>query len=314
MSPFVSDPALVGAGGRAVGVEMGAVYELVSLATGARAVINDPGDADFVGYLTEPPSGLERGGVRENAELIAEGDGGVHGAFYRDRLPFTLQGIINPNVEGVSAALAHDRLLRATRALRTDSVLRWVPSTISEGVEILFREQLPTRITGRRPKSFLVAGVAEDPLIYSRTLRSLLIDPGGQAQAGGFSSELTSPITSGAAIVGQGFAHNDGSGDVWPIIRILGPVANPVVTNATLGLALAFAFTLGAGEELHVETNPRRRRILYGLTGGNLVGRYSALNFPASTWWPLVPEANDIRLSSSTLGHQVILDWRDGWG
>jgi hypothetical protein len=298
---------------RPLGVEQGAVYEIIA-ANGSRAVLNDAASPDFVGYLKSPPTGLERGGVRENAEVLPEADGGVHGAFYRDRLPFTLNGLIDTSVDGPNSA-AQDRLLRATNALRADALLRWVPSTIVEGVQVAFREQQPTRISDRRPKTFLVAGVAEDPFVYSQTLKSTIIDPGAVG-AGGFSSPLTSPLTSTAPTAGQASVLNDGSAETWPLLTIRGPCVNAIVTNFTLGLSIAFTFTLAAGEYLQVDTNPRRRTVKFGTSPATLSSRYNALDFANSRWWPLISGVNDVRISfaSFSAGAQVQLDYRDAWG
>lgn len=79
----------------AIGLEQGAVYALTG-PDGTRVVLNDRTDADFIGWLTSPPAGLDSPEVRESADLLVEADGGVHGAFYFGRRPFTLEGIIDP--------------------------------------------------------------------------------------------------------------------------------------------------------------------------------------------------------------------------
>lgn len=86
----------------AVGVEQGAIYELVG-PDGTRAVFNNRDDVDFVGWLTAPPSGLDSPEVRESADLLVEADGGIHGAFYFGRRPFTLEGIIDPTPDADAA-------------------------------------------------------------------------------------------------------------------------------------------------------------------------------------------------------------------
>src|SRR4051794_1807505 len=125
---------------RALGVEFGAVYAITG-PDGTRAVFNDPLSPDFAGYLTGDGAvtGLERAGVRESADSLAEADGGVHGNFYRDRLAFTLAGIVA--VDDAASPQAQDRILRSTNAMRQDAVLEWWPTTIDEGVQVLFREQ-----------------------------------------------------------------------------------------------------------------------------------------------------------------------------
>lgn len=296
---------------RALGLEVGAIYTVVG-PRGDRAVFNDPTSPDFAGFLSgdDGVTGLEGGAIRENADQLPAADGGVHGAFYSDRLTFTLKGIVDARADGPSAE-AQSRILRATNALRGDAVVEWVPSTIAEGVRVAFRAQQRTRITGRRPKTFLIAGVAEDPLIYSRTLRAQTLDPAATG-GGGLSSPMTSPLTSTASVAGQALFLNDGTADTWPVLRVYGPATDPVITNATTGGVLAFTYTLGAGEFLEVRTNPRRRRILLNGT----TSRWSARNFAGSTaWWPLVPGSNDLRIGFATYsaGARLDVEWRDAW-
>lgn len=78
-----------------VGLEQGARYVLTG-PDGTRAVLNDRSDPDFVGFLTAPPSGFDSPDVRESADVVVEGDGGVHGRFYFGRRPWTLAGLIDP--------------------------------------------------------------------------------------------------------------------------------------------------------------------------------------------------------------------------
>lgn len=84
----------------AIGVEQGAKYELIG-PDGTRAVFNDPGDIDHVGFLTAVPSGLDSPEVRESADVLVEADGGVHGDFWFGRRPFTLEGLIDPTPAAV---------------------------------------------------------------------------------------------------------------------------------------------------------------------------------------------------------------------
>jgi hypothetical protein len=299
-----------------VGVEVGVPYVIVG-PDGTRAVLQDTADPDFVGFLDadDGVTGLERAGVRESADLLPEADGGVHGAFLYDRLTFTLKGIIPPDSPGAAVdgwGGRQDKLLRATDAMVADSALLWTP-TSGVPLRALFRQQQPTRITGRRPKAFLVAGALERNTVEAAdpTLVSIVPDPVAAA-AGGFASRLRSPLTSapdptiGASIV------NRGRSTAWPLITFVGPCTNPGLVNATTGKALMFTYALADGETLVVDTNPSRRSVLLGGT----TNRYGALNFVGSTWWGLVPGPNDVRASLATFstGARVDVLYRDAWG
>lgn len=297
--------------GTPLGVEFGAHYAIVG-PDGTRASFNQREDPDHVGYLIgeDAVTGLERAAVRENAEPLAEGDGGIHGAFLRDRLAFTLKGIIEPGLSGDPAnTVAQDRLMRATNALRRDATLAWQP-TLAPAMLVRFREQQPTRIAGRRPKTFLVAGVCEDPTIYGLVPRIRVVEPGAAGE-GGMASPIVSPLASGAAVAGQADLENVGRAPAWPVVTVEGPCTNPVIRNHTHGLELALVYTLAAGERLVIDTNPRRRTIL--LQGQ--ADRYSALDFVRSRWWAVESGVNDVRVSFAAFsaGCTVTFEWRDAW-
>lgn len=279
-----------------LGVEQGAVYTFIG-PDGTRAVINNPYDRDFVGYLSEPPSGLERAGVRESADLIPEGDGGIHGTFRYDRLPFTLTGVLPPSLDAGAVTTAswlgrQAKLLRATDAMAADGRLLWTPSE-APPVFVTFRQQQPTRITGRRPKTFFVGAVSEDPLIYSQALNV------GQALVTG----------SGATALS---VTNAGTKTTWPVITLTGPITNPVIANTTTGQSITLAYDLTAGHTLTIDTNPRRRRIILDAA----TNAYSAYTFAVSSWWGLAPGVNALTItpSASASPAQIAVQWRDAWG
>lgn len=280
-----------------VGVEQGAVYTIVG-PDGVRAVINDPTDRDFIGYLTQPPSGLERAGVRENADSIPEADGGIHGAFRYDRLAFTLQGIIAPDATATAGetgwtsaqvnAVHIAKLMRATNAMRADSVLSWKPSQAPR-VAVSFRQQQPTRVADRRPKSFIVAGVCEDPLVYTEQVST--------AQVVG---------------VGNVDAQNIGSADVWPTFTIYGPVTNPTITDITNGGSIVLNGSIAADHYWVIDTNPRRRSI----RDNDILNVYAAFTFASSTWLDLPAlTTTTFALGGSATGAttQLVVQWRSAW-
>lgn len=297
-----------------IGVEQGITYTIIG-PDGTRAVINDANDRDWVGTLSSPPTGLERAGIRENAATLPEADGGVHpGPFLYDRLSFTLTGILQPtNSIGINTSswlTRQAKLLRATNAMRADARLLWTPSE-AVPVFINFRQQQPTRITGARPKAFLVQGVAEDPFVYSQELHNAQATLSALT-GGGLPSPLTSPLTSSASIAGQAIVTNVGSITSWPTLTVYGPITNPSITNFTTGKTIVFAGSLSANDHLSIDTNPRRRSAMLN----DAVNFYGNYNFGLSQWWGLEPGANDLRLGATaySAGASLVVQWRDAWG
>lgn len=145
---------------------------------GTIAVFNDRADPNFVGYLTEPPTGLDGPPIRERAYDLVDSDGGRHGEFLASRRPVAFQGLILPSGVQATDEDRQNRLLAATWALGPghqnannlgDTVISWTES-LRGAVQLFARTQQPTRITGRRPKIATVSMVSADHRIVSQTL------------------------------------------------------------------------------------------------------------------------------------------------
>lgn len=277
-----------------VGVEQGAKYALTG-PDGTRVVVNDPSDPDFIGWLTEPPSGLDSPEVRESAEDIVEGDGGVHGAFYMGRRPWSLTGIVDvlPRLPGEAAKTSAEivnrritRLQRATRALRADAVLAWSPKG-GVPVQLVGRRQQPLRITDRYPKKFLVAMVSAERRILSGIVK-------------------TASAAGAAAIT----ARNDGNTNASPVLTLLGAWVNAIVTNGATGEALRLTgnggLTTVAGDTTVIDVAAKTVTV-------NGVNRYDRLAFPSSSWWELLPADNVLTPAGAGAGATWRVDWRDAW-
>lgn len=296
-----------------IGVEHGLTY-VITGPDGTRAVLNDPTDPDFVGYITPRDgggiTGLEGAGVREVSDLLPEADGGVHGAFLQDRLSFTIGGSVLPDATvGGSWVQRQAKLLLATKALTADATLAWTPSE-APPVQVSFRSAQPTRVTGARPKKFLVAGVCERSVVVSQALNVAALSPSG-AVGGGFSSPATSPLGSSATAVGALVVTNAGTGKAWPELTIIGPCANPSIIHQASGLGIFLNYTLTAGESLVIDTDPRKRTVKLGGTAN----RYSAVD-SRTVFWPLLSGANTLQLGFSSYSAPASLEvrWRDTWG
>jgi hypothetical protein len=149
---------------------------------GTYAVLNDPTDPNFVGYLTEPPAGIDGPPIRENAASRVDASGGVHGPFLFDRRPVSLTGIIMPSGVQATDEARQNKLLTATKAMDRDGLLFWTES-VRGNVVLGVRTQQPTKIAGTRPKTFTVSMVSADHRIVGLSGKSATI-PASYAAGG----------------------------------------------------------------------------------------------------------------------------------
>lgn len=183
---------------------LGAPYTIVG-PDGTIARINQPETAEFVGYLNEPPSGLDGAPIRERATSRTDGSGGAHGPFLQDRRPFSLSGFIYPSGD-LADEQRQNRLLAATLALDADGELQWTEADRGD-VRVPFRTQQPTKLTGRRPKQFTFSAVSADWRITSQVghspasgtgaVRDFQVDNNGNGPA----DWLFQLVTTGSAVV-----------------------------------------------------------------------------------------------------------------
>lgn len=286
--------------------EHGIVYTFVG-ADGTRAVVNDPTDADFVGYLDSESgvTGLEGADVREEADVLTEEDGGIHGDFFLGRRAVVFQGFLYPDGDVAVWVARENKLKRATKALRADGTCTFKPSG---GIErrFRFRRQQRPVFTQRRPKMFQVALVSESAVLESTIENSQVISAGGASGLVGLSSPLVSPLTSVQGQTGQASIVNLGDEYAAPRYRIDGPITNPTIRNGTTGEELRLLYTLAAGEWLDIDV--RLKTVLLG----GAADRYRAVQFPGSKWWKLAPGSNDVRLLATSYSTPAALTvyWR----
>lgn len=304
--------------------QMGIPYALTG-PDGTRVVFNDRSDPDFVGFLDgeNGVTGLDGAEVRESAEELVEGDGGVHGDFYLGRRPITLQGILDPEPDPTAVNGRESRLKRAARALRSDSILRWQQSGRVE-TQLALRLQSRISITARRPKQFQIGMVSAEWRIVGSALQSANINLSG---GGGGGSGLTFPMfvipapPPGGSIgfqfdfdfgndplggIAQAYVENQGDAPAGPSFRIDGPVVNPQILNVTTGERIALDYSLGAGDYLLVDAATRTIKL------NGTASRYAAFNYVQSRWWELQPGLNDLRIlaASYSAPAAVTVYWR----
>jgi hypothetical protein len=296
---------------------VGIPYELIG-PDGTRVVFGNCDEArldpDYIGTL-DPENGiqglLDAAGVRESTSDLVERDGATHGSFWLSRRSGTITGLLRPDVYDMSIiAVAESRLKRATRALRSDLVLRWTPPNDSSPRQIRCRRQDGPKVTQHRPKAWQVTLVSTDIYALSSNEQSLAITAGAPAGEIGIPDPIADPITSPLGVTGQQLVINDGDAPTWPRFRIHGPIVNPtIVCQSATARQIVLDYTLDAGE--YLDLYPERGVILAQGTGD----RYSALDFAQSSWWQLLPGANDIRLLASSFSNPAALTvfWHHAW-
>lgn len=147
---------------------------------------------------------------------------------------------------------------------------------------------------------------ASDPRLYAFT-ESTETDTLPTTE-GGMEFNETPPITFGAVSTGGLFTcTNAGTFETWPVIKLTGPVTDPVVYNTTSGEHLAFDITVASGDYLLIDSGART--VLLNGTAS----RYSTLEV-GSNWWPLAAGDNEIRYeAATTTSSNITLTWRSAW-
>lgn len=283
---------------------------------GTRAVVGNSleakNDNDFVGFL-DPESGitglLDGADVRESVTDIPEADGVSVGPSFLGRRTGTVNVIFDPNGTLEEASAAEAKFKRATFALRADCVLRWTPVGQSTERQLRLRRQTRADVRGRWPKTCQVGLASADSFVSSSSVATISLTPdlvGGEV---GITDPITDPIRSARDVAGQEFVVNQGDAPAWPWFRIVGPITNPVLLNATTGERVTFSVSLA--QDAYLDVFPKTGRILLNGTAD----RWAALDFAASVWWQLQAGTNDIRLLASSYsgGATVVINWRHSW-
>lgn len=104
---------------------------------------------------------------------------------------------------------------------------------------------------------------------------------------------------------------NAGNASTWPIIRIDGPVVNPVVVNATMGRQLSFNLTVLDGQRLTIDP---KRRVAYITPGDTIVtGKLVGTSVPIRAF--VLGRGNNQATFTATSGGSIdaVALYRDAW-
>jgi hypothetical protein len=105
---------------------------------------------------------------------------------------------------------------------------------------------------------------------------------------------------------GEATVSNVGNGNVFPTLRIYGPVTNPHIKHAGLNIDLGLAYTIPSGS--YVDIDMKEETILLNGTG-------SLLSTMSGNFWYLVPGNNSITFSADTYdaAAYTLITYRNGY-
>jgi hypothetical protein len=167
---------------------------------------------------------------------------------------------------------------------------------------------------------FTASWKCADPIAYSLTTSEVDIIPASADSDDGRSYPLTYPRTYPASYGGngKGLVTTNGNYSAWPVLKMFGPVVDPVVTwldpvsDEPLGIQVVFAgISIADGDYLEVDTKAQTA-LLNGDPGAN---RYSFIDFAATNWGPLQSGANLLLFTASSAETPSVLNvlWQDAF-
>src|SRR5690606_30033466 len=152
---------------------------------------------------------------------------------------------------------------------------------------------------------FSISLVALDPTKYGeQTYVETLRLPTSE---GGLTLPFTVPFSIDAEITSNVVTiTNSGSATAYPIYRIDGPVANPVLIESNTGRRMMFTVTLGAGRYIEIDTK---------LHTGTLDGQTQRQHIMSGQWLDLPHRSQDIIYLADTANPNALttIRWRDAW-
>lgn len=210
-----------------------------------------------------------------------------------------------------------------TRGQVLDRLRRFCVPNIRPTLTVAAKGEDPRKITLRsdahsapmmRPGSakFAVAWRSVDPRFYSAVTNTAVVLPPALTRDGrayDLTFDRLYPLSFGGAGIVD--CVNAGVADTWPKVRFYGPLLNPTLTNQTTGEMLAFDIDIAQGDYLVADTG---HRAVY-LNDDPSADRYSHVDIAQTTWYPLRPGSNLLRLMADTYAvpAQARIEWTDAY-
>jgi len=261
--------------------------------------------------------GADGADLRFTSLDIPQRDGSVVYDSFEGSKTLAMEGVLMSATRSGRAALARELRAHARALSKSSGTLKFWTSDYLAGQQMTVRLADRLTVQGSRPtKEFLLPLVAEDPRIYSQTQQSqdteFVLAGGGGGLV--FPATLNITFAEGSSD-GAGTFTNGGDAPSYPVVQIHGPITSPVLRNVTTGKTMFInsgGLSIAAGSYAEVDMLNETIR-LNGSASQPLVAYVNELT---SSFWPLEPGANTIRLSGdnpsgTTTMARVI--WRDAW-
>lgn len=265
-------------------------------------------------YLLQQVQGLDSRELREVVEDLPDRDGdylgGVRQAGVVLLFDVTIVGIDKADVR------ARERALRAALA---PSSATWQariegrtgdPETLVAQVRTSAPLRGPHNVangTRLQPAGFGLR--SPDSVLYGLAEHLATVLPADEAA--GFTFPMSFPLAFEGSPGPGTTVTNDGDAPSFPVIRLYGPMSNLLIENLASGRQLVFPGTIDAGTFLEVVTSTKA----ITLGGDPALSRYTALSRLVSSWWPLEPGPNLVRLRAGTWSGaaRAELSWRSAY-
>jgi Phage tail protein len=267
-------------------------------------------------YLLQSVEGLDGRDLRDEVLDLPDRDGDYLGSVRQAGLVLVLAG----KIVGVDRddLRARERTLRAALAPTSATWRLRVAGRVGDPEDLTadVRTSAPFRCSdtadhSRRFKDFQVALRAADAVLYGADEELVTAYPVAGSGGLDFPLDFTMDFVAepGAEDLGE-TVTNAGDADAWPVLRVYGPMTYPRLENLTTGAVTVLTGTIA--EDAYVEVDARASSPLT-LNGATSV--YSMLDRTASTLWPLVPGANQVRVRAAAFSGSARLEvyWRNAY-
>lgn len=227
---------------------------------------------------------------------------------YGQRIGLAGIGGMSPVLEGrfvaapsVAASMRANLLGCLYSIMNEKGTLRWQPSHDPGSwrrVEVKLAET-PDDSSGGLIKSFQFQLVALRPFIYGEASVTANTSFLSASSGGGLMMPFTLPFTfTGSSTSGAGIFRNSGQLPSFPVIRVYGPITNPVIRNTTTGEAIVTTdgLTIAAGQFLEIDTY--EESIL--LNGNPYLPLDRYVDTVQTEYFPLIKGDNTVQLSGSS--------------
>lgn len=157
--------------------------------------------------------------------------------------------------------------------------------------------------------------VAPTPVFYDPTGKAQVFALGG---GGAFAVPMAVPVSVGASTIDSvQVISYVGTWKSEPVVRIVGPLTNPVITNVTTGEVLSFnGFAIAGGDYYEIDTRFGRKTVKdsAGVSQiAKLLGTSDLATFHIAPDWEAVGGANSFHVTGSgaAIASSVTVYWND---